>query len=135
MAIVYHRTSARQRARTLPLPLLPSKKNSPSPDLWALWETREASFPSAGGERGATPPLTSLRLDLTQLDVIAAVSRASGTISAIDAALGTLSVQAIPGIAELYLGTVSNANFIDRNSPIDPVNELTPATVAALLER
>ncbi|MET0283878.1 MAG: hypothetical protein ABW352_05390 [Polyangiales bacterium] len=77
-------------------------------------------------------PLTSLRLDLTQLDIVAAVSRASGTISAINAVASTLTVQATPGVAELYLGTISNADFIDRGTPIDPVNELTPAIVANL---
>ncbi|MET0283879.1 MAG: hypothetical protein ABW352_05395 [Polyangiales bacterium] len=80
----------------------------------------------------SVPPLATVRLSLTKLDLVATVGRASGTIGAIDALAGTLSVQATPGIAELFLGTVSDANFLDRATPIDPVSELTPASIGEL---
>jgi hypothetical protein len=78
------------------------------------------------------PALASVRLNLTKLDLIASVGRASGTLDAIDALAGTLRVQATPGLAELFLGTVSDASFLDRATPIDPVGELTPATLGDL---
>jgi hypothetical protein len=78
------------------------------------------------------PGLTSARLDLASLDLVAAVGRASGTIQAVDALAGTLTVQATPGIAELYLGTISDTNFLDRTTAIDPVTEVTPAVIANL---
>jgi hypothetical protein len=78
------------------------------------------------------PPLTSLRLNLVSLDLVAAVGRASGTITALDATARTLTVQATPGVAELYLGTISDANFLDRTTPIDPATELTPGVIGNL---
>ncbi|MET0287500.1 MAG: hypothetical protein ABW352_23640 [Polyangiales bacterium] len=78
------------------------------------------------------PPLTSLRLNLVSLDLVAAIGRAAGTITALDATARTLTVQATPGVAELYLGTISDANFLDRTTPIDPATELTPAVIANL---
>jgi hypothetical protein len=78
------------------------------------------------------PGLSSARVNLVSLDLVAAVGRASGSIAAIDALAGTLSVKATPGVAELYLGTISDASFIDRTTAIDPATELTPAVLGNL---
>ncbi|MET0343909.1 MAG: OmpA family protein [Polyangiales bacterium] len=66
------------------------------------------------------------------LDLVAAVGRASGTIQTVDAMAKTASLTAAPGLAELYLGTISDQNFLDRTTPINPATELAPATVASL---
>ncbi|MET0285962.1 MAG: hypothetical protein ABW352_15880, partial [Polyangiales bacterium] len=78
------------------------------------------------------PLLASVKLNLVSLELVAVVGRASGTIQAIDATARTLTVSATPGIAELYLGSISDENLMDRTTPIDPARELGSATLAAL---
>ncbi|MET0341108.1 MAG: hypothetical protein ABW252_08895 [Polyangiales bacterium] len=76
--------------------------------------------------------LTTVKLKLVQLDLVAMVGRASGTLTAVDAVASTLTVQATPGVAELYLGSISDGNLLDRNTPIEPSSELSSANIATL---
>jgi hypothetical protein len=74
--------------------------------------------------------LAAVTITLSALDIIAVVGKASGTIKSINAALSAVSVEATPGVAELYLGTVSDAVFANRNARIDQTTNLNYATIA-----
>lgn len=86
------------------------------------------------------PPVVSLlggtilgaSLSVGHLDLYLEVARAEGTIDSLNAISGALTVKATPGLVDLYLGRISDANFYNRGRAINPATDLTPATVGAL---
>jgi len=67
-----------------------------------------------------------------QLDLYVVVARGTGVISQIDAVSQAVTIQATPGVVDLYLGTIDNALFFTRNRPIAPATDLTLATIGAI---
>ncbi|WP_419192642.1 Ig-like domain-containing protein [Kolteria novifilia] len=76
----------------------------------------------------------SVQADLTlgQVEFYANVARAEGIVTQIDAIAETVTVDATPGIADVYLGTISDSLFYNRTHLIDPVTDLTYANVGTL---
>lgn len=66
--------------------------------------------------------LTDVVLDATVLRVqlYADIARAEGTIGLVDAIQGTVSLQARPGLVNLYLGEIADAVFWNRGSVVTP---------------
>jgi hypothetical protein len=73
--------------------------------------------------------LATVKINLSALDLVVAVARAQGTITAINAMTAAVTVQATPGIAELYLGTISDDNLENRTRPINPTTDLGYASI------
>ena len=76
--------------------------------------------------------LAAVNISLSSLDIIAAVGRASGTLKSINAVSNAIGVEVTPGVAELYLGTVSDQVLQDRNARLDQVASLGYATLASV---
>lgn len=83
----------------------------------------------------------SLGASVLNLQVYADVARAQGTIAAVDAVAGSVTLNAQPGLVNLYIGQIADAVFWNRNTVlteavVDPVAltqlQLT-ARVTALL--
>jgi len=77
--------------------------------------------------------LGSTTLTLATLTVYVEVAEATGVITAINAISNAMTVQATPGIASIYLGTISDLNFFNRSRAINVATDLTPAPIASLV--
>lgn len=69
---------------------------------------------------------------LTRLSLYTETGRGSGLISTADAAAGTVSIRATPGVASLYVGSIADSVFRDRSRPLDPASDLDFAPVGSL---
>lgn len=76
--------------------------------------------------------LVSATLTVGNLDLVVDVAPGLGVLETIDAVNSAVTVRATPGVVSLYLGTVSDANLLDRTTEIDPATELGFAKIAAL---
>ncbi|MBI3899682.1 MAG: DUF11 domain-containing protein [Gammaproteobacteria bacterium] len=69
---------------------------------------------------------------ITQLQLYTEVARAEGTITAINAVANTVTVQATPGVADLYLGNISDSAFFNRGHVLNANADLNFATIGTL---
>ncbi|MCR5867817.1 hypothetical protein [Aquincola sp. J276] len=76
--------------------------------------------------------VSSASLQLSHLDLYVEVARADGLLTAVDAVAGALTVQATPGVADLYLGVIPDALFFNRSRAVNPATDLQPGVVGAL---
>ena len=76
--------------------------------------------------------LLSAGVAVGNLDLVLDIAPGLGVLQSIDAVNAAVTVRATPGVVSLYLGTVSDANLLDRTTPIDPATELGFAAVASL---
>ena len=83
------------------------------------------------GLLAAIPLVNTVSLRLVRLDVYLEVARAEGTLGLVDAIAGAMSVQARPGVADLYLGLIPDATFFNRTRALSAA-DVTPAPIAAL---
>ncbi|MCX6048758.1 MAG: hypothetical protein NT075_26955 [Chloroflexi bacterium] len=67
-----------------------------------------------------------------QVDLYVDVARGSGTITSLNAVSKAVTIQATPGVADIYLGTIQNATFFDRAHTIVPATDLDFANLATL---
>lgn len=76
--------------------------------------------------------LTGIALQLGQLQLYLEVARAEGTIGLVNALANAVSVQATPGVVDLYLGTMADNVFFNRNHVLNPNVDLGFASIANL---
>src|SRR5690606_11319585 len=69
-------------------------------------------------------------LQLSELDVYLDVAPGSGVLQGINALTRAVTVQATPGVTDIYVGTLTDEEFFTTD-PIDPAN-LTPGIVGSL---
>ncbi|OWQ92124.1 hypothetical protein CDN99_07160 [Roseateles aquatilis] len=69
---------------------------------------------------------------IAHLDVYVEVARTDGVLTAINALSSAVTVQATPGVAALYLGTISDSLFFNRNHAINVASDLTWGTIGQL---
>ncbi len=74
--------------------------------------------------------IVGVDLKLTHLDVYLDVASGSGLIQTIDAIQRAVTVQATPGLTDIYVGTLADADFFNSD-PID-LADLTPGIVGSL---
>ncbi|CAN5762097.1 hypothetical protein BH10CHL1_BH10CHL1_16520 [soil metagenome] len=67
-----------------------------------------------------------------QLDLYVDVARGSGTITSLNAVSKAVTVQATPGVADIYLGKIQDVTFFDRSHTIVPATDLDFANLATL---
>ncbi|WP_435021367.1 Ig-like domain-containing protein [Tundrisphaera sp. TA3] len=82
-------------------------------------------------------PLSNLlsvdsNLTLGNIDLFTTVASGTGTITAIDAISRAVTMQTTPGVANAYLGTISDAVFGNRAVPINPATDIGFGTIGAL---
>lgn len=76
--------------------------------------------------------LLSISLQLGSVDLIVSVGRATGTIKTVDAISAAVTVEVTPGVAELYLGKVSDAVLQDRNTALSIATNVDYATIGSV---
>ncbi|MEC5384916.1 hypothetical protein VVD49_04235 [Uliginosibacterium sp. H3] len=59
--------------------------------------------------------ITAISADIAQLGVYVEVARADGVIQSLNAVANSLVVRATPGVADIYIGSITDANFWNRN--------------------
>lgn len=69
---------------------------------------------------------------VVDLELYVELGRANGTLASIDALARSVSVQATPGVAALYLGNISDSVFFNRSAILNPATHLNHATIGAL---
>ncbi len=80
----------------------------------------------------APPTITGASVTIGQVQVYVEVARAEGTIAAVDSVSHAVTVQATPGVADLYLGTISDSVFFNRTHVIDASIDLDYSTIGTL---
>ncbi|MET0382343.1 MAG: hypothetical protein ABW032_02870 [Burkholderiaceae bacterium] len=76
--------------------------------------------------------VSGVNVTLGQMTLYIEVAEASGVITAVNALANSMTVQATPGIAAIYLGTMSDSVFFNRSHAINPATDLTPGTIGSL---
>ena len=71
-----------------------------------------------------TALLGNTSIAIGQLDVYVEVGRGEGRITGVDGASRTVSLQALPGIADLYIGKIDDSVFFNRARPINVATDL-----------
>lgn len=74
---------------------------------------------------------TNITASLLHLSVYADVARAEGTINAVNLASNAVTLQARPGLVNLYVGTISDAVFFNRSAVLTPAS-VTPINATSL---
>ncbi len=74
---------------------------------------------------------TSISADVLHLQVYADVARAEGSISAVNLVGNAVTLQARPGLVNLYVGQISDATFFNRSTVLSDT-ALTAATLTNL---
>ncbi|WP_411852376.1 hypothetical protein ACLB90_07745 [Stenotrophomonas sp. LGBM10] len=77
---------------------------------------------------------TSISADVLHLQVYADVARAEGSISAVNLVGNAVTLQARPGLVNLYVGQISDATFFNRSTVLTDT-ALTAATLTSLSVR
>ncbi len=67
-----------------------------------------------------------------QLDIYADVGRAAGVIQLVDFITQAVTIQATPGIVDLYIGELDDTLFFSRTSIISPTTDLDFGTIGSL---
>lgn len=76
--------------------------------------------------------VAGLQAHLTQLTLYADLARVEGSLETIDAVAQIVAVEARPGAADLYLGTISDAVFFNRHRTLNEAADLQHGTVGSL---
>ena len=74
---------------------------------------------------------TSISADVLHLQVYADVARAEGALSAVNLLAAAVTLQARPGLVNLYVGQISDATFFNRSTVLGE-SALTAATLTTL---
>lgn len=80
----------------------------------------------------AIPAIPGAELTPSRLTLYGETARGSGVIAAVDAINRSVTVQATPGVADLYLGSIADSVFYDRSHRIAPAFDLDFAPVGDL---
>jgi uncharacterized repeat protein (TIGR01451 family) len=80
----------------------------------------------------APPTISGASVTIAQVQLYVEVARAEGTIAGVDAVSHAVTVQATPGVADLYLGTISDSVFFNRAHVIDASIDLDYSTIGTL---
>jgi len=95
-----------------------------SPDVSGLLGPLGSALGAPGGVQvGAT---------IGQLRLYTEVARGQGTITAIDAIGRSVTLQATPGVADMYLGNIADPVFFNRTHAIDPATDVGYGNIGSL---
>ena len=91
-----------------------------------------ASLDLGAGSLNGTGGASAISAQLGQLQLYAEVARAEGTIALIDTLARAVTVQATPGVVDLYLGNMDDNVFFNRSHVINAATDLSYGTVGGL---
>src|SRR5690606_2979275 len=74
----------------------------------------------------------SIAATLGDFNLYLDIARGSGVIQTVDAIAQSVTIQATPGTADLYLGTIDDGVFFDPGTVLDPDLHLTPGVVGSV---
>ena len=80
----------------------------------------------------APPTITGASVKIAQIQLYVEVARAEGVISAVDTISHAVTIQATPGVADLYLGTITDSVFFNRAHMLDASTDLDYSTIGTL---
>ncbi len=69
---------------------------------------------------------------LNGLSIYTEVAEGQGTIASVNALAGVVTLQATPGLANVYVGNIDPTVFFDRTHTINPATDVTYGTVGTL---
>lgn len=75
---------------------------------------------------------TDVQVQLGRLEFYAVTARAEGTIQSVNALAQTVTVQAKPGVADLYLGRIADSVFFDKARTLQPATDLQFGEIGTL---
>lgn len=78
------------------------------------------------------PGISGASATITQMQLYVEVARAEGTITAVDALANAVTVQATPGVADLYMGEIADSVFFNRSHVLNASADLGFATIGTL---
>jgi uncharacterized repeat protein (TIGR01451 family) len=81
---------------------------------------------------GGLPVGTTANVTVGDVELYVEIARAQGTLQLIDLLAPSITVQAIPGVVDIYLGTIADSLFFNRTHIIDPDTDVTPTTIGSL---
>jgi uncharacterized repeat protein (TIGR01451 family) len=76
--------------------------------------------------------VTSAGVSLSHIELYLDIARADGTITVVDAIAKAVTINATPGVADVYLGTIADAVFWNRTHAINANTDLSYSKVGAL---
>ncbi|QEL17641.1 Calx-beta domain-containing protein [Limnoglobus roseus] len=90
--------------------------------------------PNTSGLVAALSGLGNVTASLTlgQIQLYADIARGAGTIQAIDSISSAVTIRSTPGVANVYLGDVSDALLFNRSHAINPAADIGFGTVGSL---
>ena len=78
------------------------------------------------------PGVSGAAVTLAQVEVYTEVARAEGTLTSIDALAGAVTIQATPGVADVYVGTISDSVFFNRSRVLNAATDLGYGTIGSI---
>lgn len=79
-----------------------------------------------------TALLGNTSIAIGQLDVYVEIGRGEGTLTSVDAVNRAVTLQALPGIADIYIGKIDDSVFFNRSRRIDPATDLDYGKIGSL---
>ena len=80
----------------------------------------------------ALPGVNNATIAISQLDIYLEVARAEGILGAVDAVTKAVTVQAAPGIADVYIGSMADNVFFNRSRVLNAATDLTYGKIGTL---
>ncbi|QJE01912.1 DUF11 domain-containing protein [Massilia forsythiae] len=79
------------------------------------------------------PGVRSASIAISQLDLYLEVARAEGSLGAVDAVGKAVTVQAAPGVADGYLGSIDDSVFFNRSRVLNAATDLGYGKIGSLV--
>src|SRR5262249_42450137 len=76
---------------------------------------------------------TNANVTITQMQVYADVARAQGVVTLVDGLRQAVTVEASHGVANLYVGSISDSLFFNRTHVINPTTDLGFGTIGQVV--
>jgi uncharacterized repeat protein (TIGR01451 family) len=80
----------------------------------------------------ALPGVSTATIAISQLDIYVEVARAEGILGVVDAVTKAVTVQAAPGIADVYIGSMADNVFFNRSRILNAATDLTYGKIGTL---
>jgi uncharacterized repeat protein (TIGR01451 family) len=80
----------------------------------------------------ALPGVNNASIAIGQLDLYLEVARAEGSLGAVDAVTKAVTVQAAPGLADVYIGSMLDSVFFNRSHVINAATDLDYGKIGML---
>ena len=78
------------------------------------------------------PGVSGASVTIAQIELYVEVARADGVIATVNALANAVTVQATPGVADLYLGNISDSVFFNRSHVLNAATDLSYSTIGTL---